>query len=111
MELGLGYRLRNLRGMATQKDVASALGVSNATISSWESGHAIPPEHRLSDYARWATSNRVDEQAVFRELITLREGAPVLAGNTDLLAQIRDLLIEIRDRLPLPDERRDERAA
>jgi transcriptional regulator with XRE-family HTH domain len=60
----LAVRLRELRGRAwdgvqvTQKNVADALGISVALVSSWESGAAVPPEERLQRYARFFATRR-----------------------------------------------------
>lgn len=65
----LAARLRQLRAeglpgtRVTQPLLANALGVSVPLISSWESLHnpALPPRHRLSDYAHFfATARSVD---------------------------------------------------
>lgn len=52
----LAERLRRLRQSTdvdlTQRQLADVLGTSAALISSWESGQAVPPEHRLEAYGR-----------------------------------------------------------
>lgn len=52
----LAERLRRLRQSVevdlTQRRLADILGASAALISSWESGQAVPPEHRLEAYGR-----------------------------------------------------------
>jgi transcriptional regulator with XRE-family HTH domain len=59
----LPSRLRDLRANSfrtpvIQKVLATALGVSPPTISSWENGTAIPPEDRLEDLARFFATPR-----------------------------------------------------
>jgi transcriptional regulator with XRE-family HTH domain len=56
----LGSRLRVLRTQAglTQKQISEALEISSALISSWESSSAVPPEERLSTYARFFATPR-----------------------------------------------------
>jgi transcriptional regulator with XRE-family HTH domain len=63
----LADRLRRLRQSAdadlTQRQLADVLGTSAALISSWESGQAVPPEHRLEAYGRFfATARSLAEQ-------------------------------------------------
>ena len=48
---GLGNRLRKIRGEATQSVFARKLGVTDATISRYESGEINPPEPVLRKYA------------------------------------------------------------
>ncbi|MBT0767824.1 helix-turn-helix transcriptional regulator [Kineosporia sp. J2-2] len=48
----------------TQRQLSQAMGLSNALISSWESGNAVPPEERLRAYARFFSSNRSIEGSV-----------------------------------------------
>lgn len=67
-EQSLSERLRALRGQyrgarVTQQNVASALGVSPALVSSWESGGAVPSAERLRDYALAFASERTFAQA------------------------------------------------
>jgi transcriptional regulator with XRE-family HTH domain len=96
----LSRRLRALRtapdfGGLTQGQLAKALKVSTALISSWESGSAVPPVDRLRAYSRFfATHRSVDgrkvhllpaedlrveevtaEQELQEELFRLREAA------------------------------------
>ncbi len=60
----MAARLRQLRmnGIAgkavSQRAVACALGVSVPLISSWENGNALPPEERLTGYARLFATDR-----------------------------------------------------
>lgn len=67
----LSNRLRDLRTyhfgtQVTQKVLSGALGVSAPTISSWETGGAVPPEDRLADIARFfATPRSVHERRLF----------------------------------------------
>ena len=68
---GLAARLRELRGSVdgapiTQKQLADALGISPALVSSWESGAAIPPEDRLKKYARFFATGRSAEGGTAR---------------------------------------------
>jgi transcriptional regulator with XRE-family HTH domain len=62
--LAMAARLRQLRmngigGKAvSQRAVACALGVSVPLISSWENGNAMPPEDRLTGYARLFATDR-----------------------------------------------------
>ena len=96
----LSRRLRGLRtapdfGGLTQGQLAKALKVSTALISSWESGAAVPPVDRLRAYSRFfatprsiegrkarllAADDLVDEETTARqsledELLLLREAA------------------------------------
>ncbi|GLY27666.1 hypothetical protein Kisp02_10310 [Kineosporia sp. NBRC 101731] len=69
----LGNRLRSLRQhhysqVVTQRQLSTALRLSGALISSWESGSAVPPEDRLNGYARFFCSERSIEGAVARLL-------------------------------------------
>jgi transcriptional regulator with XRE-family HTH domain len=67
----LSNRLRELRAdhfgaPVTQRVLSLALGVSAPTISSWETGVAVPTEERLEDIARFfATARSVDERRLF----------------------------------------------
>jgi transcriptional regulator with XRE-family HTH domain len=69
----LSGRLRDLRTTSfgtpvIQRMLATALGVSPPTISSWENGTAIPPEDRLEDLARFfATPRSVTEERLLDE--------------------------------------------
>lgn len=40
----IGKRLRKLRGDRDQKDVAAAIGVTNAAISLYETGQRVPSD-------------------------------------------------------------------
>ncbi len=56
----LGARLRQLRTDwgVTQSQISDALGLSGPLVSSWEKGTAVPPEGRLSGYARFFATRR-----------------------------------------------------
>lgn len=76
----LAARLRRARQAAglTQRDVAIALGVSIAGVSSWESRDAakVPDTHRLEKYAAFLAERLdVDAAGITGELLALREGA------------------------------------
>ncbi|GGK72100.1 helix-turn-helix domain-containing protein [Mangrovihabitans endophyticus] len=64
----LAARLRTLRRgwpfapRLTQPEVASALGVSTPSISSWEKGKSLPPPHRLTGYARMFGAPRITDK-------------------------------------------------
>lgn len=103
----LALRLRDLREhqwpeiRLTQSELADALGVSTALISSWEKSNATPPAHRLVAYAAFFatrrsvlstpyTSLRVDdltaeEEAIRedleQELLSLRDAAIKTGGE------------------------------
>lgn len=49
--------------MITQEDVATALGVSRAIVSRWESGERIPTAKHMTDYARLLKTLEEDVEA------------------------------------------------
>lgn len=100
----LAERLRALRmqhqGLRlTQPMVAVALGVKAPSVSSWESGAAVPPVERLRDYALLFATER-----------SFAEPEPALLDESDLTEQEdrrRKALIEelarLRDRALRPE--------
>lgn len=97
----LAERLRALRGTLTQREVGELLAVSAALVSSWESGAAVPPRHRLQSYA----DELGNGNGLLEELLLLRadaNGAKTVPspGISDLLVEIRSLLLDISRRLP-----------
>jgi transcriptional regulator with XRE-family HTH domain len=86
---GLGARLRELRigWNVTQKQLSDALGLSNALVSSWENGTAVPTEERLNAYARFFSTRR-----------SLQSKPPALIASEDLTSE------EERERSELIDE-------
>lgn len=101
----LADRLRALRQQnhggvrVTQAMVAAALGVSVPSVSSWESGTAVPPAERLRDYALLFATKR-----------SFQGPEPVLLDESDLTAQedrLRQTLIDelgrLRDQVVRPD--------
>lgn len=72
----LARRLRELREQQwadirlTQGQLATALGVSTASISSWEKGNSTPPAHRLAGYAAFFSSRRSVSSHPYRLLRT-----------------------------------------
>jgi transcriptional regulator with XRE-family HTH domain len=89
----LAQRLRGLRvspqfGRLRQQQLAEALNISEALISSWEKGAAIPPQHRLQAYARFfATPRSVDD------------GKPRLLAEGDLLDDESKLMQALEEEL------------
>ena len=47
----IGQRLRTLRGDMTQQELASKIGVSDATIGMYESGERVPKDEIKIRYA------------------------------------------------------------
>jgi transcriptional regulator with XRE-family HTH domain len=97
----LGRRLRELRGKSTQLELSEIMGISAASISSWENGVAVPPELRIDEYAE-----RFYETGLSEELHRLREQALLDSGGGSttssmliVLQDIRYILTEIRERL------------
>jgi transcriptional regulator with XRE-family HTH domain len=107
-QVSLAERLRALRvsdGAApvTQQALATVLGVSVPSISSWEQGKSIPPLARLRDYALafaaegtfaadtptmpddndLSAPEELRRQSLVEELITLRDGAARPAGEIE----------------------------
>jgi transcriptional regulator with XRE-family HTH domain len=110
----MASRLRGLRTGAlggqgvTQSSLAAVLGVKPPSVSSWESGTAVPPAERLRDYASVFSSDRTfagpdprllrpaeltpeedgrrrrleDELMRLRELALRRDDAPVAAPDS-----------------------------
>src|SRR5215207_1457634 len=86
----LGARLRKLRTAwgVTQKHLSDALGVSGPLLSSWETGSAVPPEERLSQYARFFATRR-----------SIAQPAPKLLPPADLTADEEKVRSELVDEL------------
>lgn len=88
----LADRLRRLRQSEssdlTQRDLAEVLGTSPALISSWESGQAVPPEHRLETYGRFFGAPRIDS-----------DGSPRLSDQDELSTEefrhVQELIEEL----------------
>jgi transcriptional regulator with XRE-family HTH domain len=101
----LAERLRDLRlshrgGAVTQGRLADVLGVRPPSISSWESGNAVPPPERLRDYALAFAADR-----------TFAAGLPRLIDEADLTPveerrrqDLIDELVRLRDRAMRPDD-------
>jgi transcriptional regulator with XRE-family HTH domain len=98
----LGERLRRLRQSEdfdlTQRELADVLGASPALISSWESGQATPPEHRLEVYGRLFGARRENADKTLR-----------LAGPDELTAEevrhVQELveeLVQLREEATVP---------
>jgi transcriptional regulator with XRE-family HTH domain len=86
----LGVRLRELRvgWNVTQKQFSDVLGLSNALVSSWENGTALPPEERLNGYARFFATRRSIEQR-----------PPALIRSEDLTSEEERVRSELIDEL------------
>jgi transcriptional regulator with XRE-family HTH domain len=98
----LSLRLRALRGSATQRTVAEAIGVRASSVSGYENGTLMPPEVRLRNYATYAVSKRPggrgrlateDElkdterarrEELYLELLALRDTASQQSESEDL---------------------------
>ena len=98
---GLARRLRSLRTNSwpsrriTQVQLAAALDVSPALISSWESTNssATPPPYRLEAYATFFASERSVDEEPYR-LLTLEELTPAERARRQALL---DELLEFGD--------------
>jgi transcriptional regulator with XRE-family HTH domain len=101
----LALKLRRLRNLRTQREVALILGISPALVSTWETSMAIPPNTRLHQYAE-AFGEPGD--GLLEELLMMRADAvpapppreEFSQTTLDVLKDIRWLLVQIRDRLP-----------
>lgn len=107
---GLPNRLRKIRGTHTQAFLADKLGVTNPTVSRYESGEVTPPIEILRKYADFAKTTIKDllrdEEISIEE--TDAEYSTLPALNTQLLAQvIAGLERELDKRhIRLPPERK-----
>ncbi len=106
----LGVRLRGLRGVQSQREVAGLLGVSTASLSAWESGESVPPRARVAQYVHFLGHGR---ESLLTELLRMRGEAKrmeaqhrresvldVVLDIRGIVLEIRDLLREMSDRLP-----------
>ncbi|HEY6795003.1 MAG TPA: helix-turn-helix transcriptional regulator [Kineosporiaceae bacterium] len=99
-------RLRHRGGVVTQARLAAVLGVSTPSISSWESGAAVPPAERLRDYALAFAADRV-----FASGRALTDGRALEEVEADLSPaeerrrqDLIDELVRLRDRAMRPDD-------
>jgi transcriptional regulator with XRE-family HTH domain len=93
----LSKRLKQLRAQLVpgrtvrQIDVATAIGASNASVSSWENPSAAPlPEERLEPLARFFATQRS---------IGIGDGRPVLLDGLDLTSEENSRRLAILDEL------------
>lgn len=94
----LGQRLRTVRGTATQRAIAEAIGVRASSVSGYENGTLIPPEERLRNYATYAVSKRSGARSRLPSEDELKE--PEKAKRDDLFSQLtalRDLALQQSD--------------
>lgn len=93
----LAIRLRRLRQAEssdlTQRELAEVLGTSAALISSWESGQAVPPEHRLQAYGRCFGAPRVDDRGRPR----LSDQDELTADEASHVQELVEELVQLRD--------------
>lgn len=103
-----GLRLRALGRTVTQRQLSKAFRVSNALISSWESGAALPTEERLHAYARFFSTDR----SVTGDDARLLPDSELNEDESASLERLFDELIQLRetgteepvDEVPAPPE-------
>lgn len=104
--MDLPGRLRELRASLSQKELATELSVSAASVSAWENRRSLPPLLRLQSYAsRFGGRDGSSRHELLTELLELRENERTTTDHQDntlseVMDDIRWLLVEIRDRLP-----------
>jgi transcriptional regulator with XRE-family HTH domain len=52
--VGIGRRIRELRGQVTQEELARTLGISQAQLSKYEAGQTAPPLGVLAKLTKWS---------------------------------------------------------
>lgn len=106
----LGTRLRALRQRhfpqaITQRQLSTALGLSNALVSSWESGSATPTEERLAAYALLFSTRRSIEGDQVRLLPEGELTPEEESAREKILDDLRDLRNNVLDESAVEDNR------